>query len=69
MNATYTYFLACIDCTVAMTDPEVPVDPMVEEKFYLAGRLCMGSGRDFKCARLCDFCESETDHMIRWDRY
>lgn len=69
MNATVIYYLACNDCSIALTDVEVPVNSMVEEKFYAAGRLFMGSGREVNYMRSCDFCESETDRMIRWDRY
>ena len=69
MNAAVIYYLACNDCSIALTDAEVPVNRKVEEKICAAGRLFMGSGREVNYMRSCDFCGSETDHMIRWDRY
>lgn len=69
MNATAIYYLACNECSIALSYAETPVDPKVEEKMIEAGRLFMGSGREVNYMRSCDFCESETDRMIRWDRY
>ena len=68
MNATAIYYLACNNCSIAMTDVEVPVDPTVEEKIEAVGRLYMGTAREVNYMLSCDFCGSESDYMIRWDR-
>lgn len=62
-------FLACNDCSIAMTDPEVLVDPMVEEKFDMAGRMLMGLHHEFSYKHPCDFCGIKTDNLIRWDQH
>ena len=69
MNATAIYYLACNTCSIDMIDTEFPVDPKVEEKMIEAGRLYMGTARKVNYMLSCDFCGSESEYMIRWDRY
>ena len=73
MNATATTtairYLACNACSIALTDPEFPVDPKVEDKFHGTGRLYMGEGFELKRQRPCYFCGNLTDRMIQWTTY
>ena len=69
MNTIPTIYFACNDCSIALSDAEVVVDPKVEERIQEAGQLLMGVGIGLRRYCACDFCGEKTKRIVQWESY